>query len=278
MALGAQVAAATAFIDPEVLALGREALAGWEATEPKLATYEHYFDDLFRLEAHMRSARGRGGARARERCVLRPVSGLQRARRQRPRRSVRRSRSDGASLDVTQGTIDEIRAHPDRALRRSGWESYADGYLGVQNALAATLGTAVKQAVFSTRVRRHTSTLSASLTASKSPSEVFDNLIDAFEANLPTWHRYWGLRREVLGVERLAPYDVAAPLGELAARVHLRAERRVDLRVACAARRRVRRDGQARLPRGAVGRRRIRPPGRWAMRSLPERPEPRRSS
>ena len=121
--------------------------------------------------------------------------------------------SDGGSVEVTQGTIEEIRAHPDRALRRSGWESYADGFLGVENTLAATLGTAVKQAVFSTRVRRHTSALSASLTASNIPVQVFDNLIDTFEVNLPTWHRYWRLRRDVLGVERLAPYDMAAPLG-----------------------------------------------------------------
>ena len=113
--------------------------------------------------------------------------------------------ADGQSFAVTQGTIDEIRSSPDRALRRSGWESYADGYLGVQNALAATLGTAVKQAVFSTRVRRHDSTLSASLTEVNLPTEVFDNLIAVFEENLPTWHRYWELRRRVLGVERLAP-------------------------------------------------------------------------
>ncbi|MCY7302147.1 MAG: oligoendopeptidase F family protein [Thermoleophilia bacterium] len=121
--------------------------------------------------------------------------------------------ADGKPFEVTQGTIDEISSSPDRVLRRSGWESYADGHIGVQNALAATLGTAVKQAVFSTRVRRHSSTLSASLTASNLPTEVFDSLLGVFERNLPTWHRYWELRRRVLGVERLGPWDAAAPLG-----------------------------------------------------------------
>ena len=134
---------------------------------------------------------------------------------------------------MTQGTIDEIRSSPDRALRRSGWESYADGHLGVQNALAATLGTAVKQAVFSTRVRRHDSTLSASLTEVNLPTEVFDSLIAVFEKNLPTWHRYWELRRacprsraaRAVGRRGTARRDVA--------RLHLRAERRVDLCIAC---------------------------------------------
>ncbi len=212
LALGAQVGAAAAFVDPEVLALGRELLAAWMATEPELVPYAHYADDLFRLEAHTRSGE------------IEEVIGLASDVFSGPYLAYsalvdsdlvfgQAIASDGAWVEVTQGTIDEIRSSPDRELRRSGWESYADGYLGVQNALAVTLGTAVKQAVFSTRVRRHSSTLSASLTASNLPTEVFDNLIAVFQKHLPTWHRYWALRREVLGVERLAPYDVAAPLG-----------------------------------------------------------------
>ena len=212
MALGAQVGAATAFVDPEVLSIGREPLPAWTAAEPALAPYEHYFDDLFRLEAHTRSTEVEEvlglasdvfsgpyvaySALVDSDLVFRPAIAV-----------------DGKPFEVTQGTIDEIRSSPDRALRRSGWESYADGHIGVQNALAATLGTAVKQAVFSTRVRRHSSTLAASLTASNLPVEVFDSLLAVFEENLPTWHRYWELRRRVLGVARLAPWDAAAPLG-----------------------------------------------------------------
>lgn len=212
MALASRAGAAAAFIDPEVLALGRELLATWAAREAALVPYEHYFDDLFRLEAHTRSSEVEEvlglasdvfagpylvySALVDSDLVFAPATA-----------------SDGRSVAVTQGTIDEIRSHPDRQLRRAGFESYADGYRGGQNALAATLGTAVKQAVFSTGVRRHSSTLSASLTASNIPIEVFDNLIGVFERNLPTWHRYWGLRRDVLRLDRLAPYDVAAPLG-----------------------------------------------------------------
>jgi len=212
LALDAQVGAATAFIDPEVLSIDRKALMAWIEEEPALSRYDHYFDDLFRVEPHMRSG------------DVEEVLGLARDVFSGPyvaysalvdsdlvfRPAIA---EDGQSFDVTQGTIDAIRSSPDRALRRSGWESYADGHLGVQNALAATLGTAVKQAVFSMRVRRHSSTLSASLTGANLPTEVFDRLIAVFEQNLPTWHRYWDLRRRVLGVERLGPWDAAAPLG-----------------------------------------------------------------
>ncbi len=52
----AQVDAALAFVEPEVLALGRERIVEWTASEPTLAPYAHHFDDLFRQEAHTRSA------------------------------------------------------------------------------------------------------------------------------------------------------------------------------------------------------------------------------
>ena len=146
-------------------------------------------------------------------------------------------------------------ASPDRTLRQSAWESYADGYLGVRNTLAANLAGTVKQAVFQARVRRYESPLAASLSRSNVPVEVFDNLIATFEANLPTWHRYWRLRQRIHGVDRLAPYDLAAPLG--ASSPELEYEQCVEW--ICASLEPlgddVRRHRQARLPRGALGRR-----------------------
>jgi oligoendopeptidase F len=41
---------------------------------------------------------------------------------------------------------------------------------------------------------------------------VFHNLIDTYKKNIPTWHKYWSVRRRVLGVDSLQPYDIWAPL------------------------------------------------------------------
>ncbi len=212
-AAAAQVGAATAFVDPEVIAAGRERVDEWLVTDPSLGVYGHAIDNLFRIEAHTRSAE------------VEEVLGLARdafAGAYNAYSAFTDSdlvfepalSSDGEPFPVTQGTIDAILAHPDRELRRRGWESYSDGYLGARSLLAATVSITAKQALFSARVRRYPSALAASLDRSNVPVEVFDNLISVFEANLPTWHRYWRSRRDVLGLERLAPYDVAAPLGE----------------------------------------------------------------
>ena len=62
------------------------------------------------------------------------------------------------------------------------------------------------------RVRRYDSSLEAALFPDNIPLAVFHNLIDVFKRNLPTWHRYWRLRRKVLGVETLHEWDIKAPL------------------------------------------------------------------
>jgi len=62
------------------------------------------------------------------------------------------------------------------------------------------------------KARQHASTLEASLFENNIPVAVFYNLLDTFRKNLSTWQRYFTIRRKALGVERLQPYDMWAPL------------------------------------------------------------------
>src|SRR5512134_3962516 len=51
-----QVLSAVSFLRPEILELGNEKLDEWMNQSEKLAIYKHYFEDLFRKQAHVRSA------------------------------------------------------------------------------------------------------------------------------------------------------------------------------------------------------------------------------
>jgi oligoendopeptidase F len=118
----------------------------------------------------------------------------------------------GGPVEVAQGSIDDILAGPDREARRTAWQSYTDEFLAHKHTLANNLATSISQNVFQMRARRHPTTLEASLFSNNIPLEVFHNLIATFKKNLPTWHRYWRIRRKALGVETLHPYDIWAPL------------------------------------------------------------------
>ena len=82
--------------------------------------------------------------------------------------------------------------------------------------MAACLATGVKQDVFMACARQYPSSLDAALDANHIPTSVFHRLIATFRANLPTWHRYWRLRRRALGYDTLHVYDIKVPLAATA--------------------------------------------------------------
>ena len=178
--LAAQLAAASAFVGPEILALGEAIVRGWLAEEPRLAYLQHYVDNLFRKQAHVRSAEVEellGSLAAPFANVETTASMLTDADFKFPAATG----LDGGAQPVTQGTLDKILAGADREARRTAWEGYADTYLAHKNTLAANLLTSVKYNVFSMRARRHASTLEMALAEHNIPVEVFHNLIATFQ-------------------------------------------------------------------------------------------------
>jgi oligoendopeptidase F len=122
--------------------------------------------------------------------------------------------AQGEEIPITQGTIHALLTDADREVRRTAYENYADAFLACKNAIASCIAAGVQQNVFNGRARRYPSAFEAAMSASFIPTEVFHNLIATFRRNLPTWHRYWEIRRKALGVDRLHVYDGKAPLSQ----------------------------------------------------------------
>jgi oligoendopeptidase F len=207
----AQVSAATSFIDPELLSIGETILRQWLAEDDRMKLYEHYFNDLFRKQTHVRSAEVEellGMLRD-------PFSGTGSTAgmlanadfKFKPARDSRKKK-----VELTQSTYNSILGSKDRKARRTAWKHYNDKYLEHKNTLASNLATSIKQNVFNMKARNFQSSLEATLFNGDVPVEMFYNLIDIFQKKLPLWHRYWKLRRKVLGVKTLHPYDAWAPL------------------------------------------------------------------
>lgn len=207
----ARVTAKVAFAEPEIIALGFDNLRRWIAEEERLATYAHYTDRLARRAPHVRSpeveellgfladpfraASATHGILADADLVFPPARN-----------------TAGEPAEVAQGNLRVLLSHEDREVRRTAWEGYADVHLAHRHAMANCLSAGVKQAVFMARSRRYGSALEASLLANDIPVDVFHTLIATFRRHLPTWHRYWNVRRRALGYERLHVYDERAPL------------------------------------------------------------------
>lgn len=205
-----QLFAAISFFDPELLAIGESTPRDWLKTEPRLKLYEHYIDNVFRKQAHTRSAEVEellGILKDTKLNITGTFSLLTNADFK-----FEAAAGERGKAPLTQGTLTKILSDSDREARRTAWENYNDLYLTHRNTLANNLISSHKLNVLNMRARRHDSTLALSLFEYNIPVEVFHNLIAVFGKNLPTWHRYWAIRRKALGVETLHPYDIWAPL------------------------------------------------------------------
>lgn len=212
MGLYARSVAAMAFAEPELMAVGFDTLRAWTVEEPGLAIYLHYFDQLEKQAEHIRSAEVEellGQLNDPFEAANATHSVLANADlRFEP---VRDPESD-EETELAHSNIARLMTSNKREVRRQAWEQYADAHLALKNTMANCLLSGVKQTVFLARARGYSSALEAALKPHFIPLAVFHNMIDTYKANLPTWHRYWALRKRALGLDEMHIYDTRAAL------------------------------------------------------------------
>jgi oligoendopeptidase F len=211
MALIAQVNEALAYLDPELLTIDPGHFAVLRAEEPALGVYAHTLDQLRRRAAHIRPAEIEAVIAAAGDLASSPYETYKALVNGELRFGGARD-ADGGEIAVDQGTIAMLSRRPERATRAAAWATYADGHLAQRNTLAGLLGAAFKRDAFYARARGYPSSLDAALDGAALPRVVFDNLMETSLLHVPLWHRYFEVKKRVLGVEVLHSYDLHAPL------------------------------------------------------------------
>ncbi|MCH5282230.1 MAG: oligoendopeptidase F [Treponema sp.] len=120
--------------------------------------------------------------------------------------------ADGKKMPLTQTTWTEFLENPDRAVREKAYKQFYGVFEQHQNTLASLYAGSVNQDVFESRARGYKSSLDAALFGNKVPESVYRNLIETVHKNLPALHKYYSIRKRVLGVKELRHYDVYVPL------------------------------------------------------------------
>ena len=211
--LASRATAALAFEEPEVMAIGFEKIKSWMEEYPGLKSYAHYFAKLERKAAHIRSQE----VEALFSQVADPFHTAAQTHGILVNADVQFKPavdSQGIKHEVTHSKMRELNGSTDRKLRRNGWKSYAEGHLAYKHTMANSLTAGYKQDAFFAQARGYQTSVEATLDNATLPVEVFHNVIKAFKANVPVWHRYWELRRKVMGLNKLHVYDTYAALSD----------------------------------------------------------------
>ncbi len=117
---------------------------------------------------------------------------------------------DGQPL--SQSTWSQFMINPDRDLRRRAYDQFYGTYKAHEQTIAALYAGSVKQDIFNAQVRGFDTALDAALYRDDVPKSVYTGLIDAVHKAFPALHRYYALRKRILGLQELRHYDVYVPL------------------------------------------------------------------
>ncbi|HZC35855.1 MAG TPA: oligoendopeptidase F [Chthoniobacterales bacterium] len=120
--------------------------------------------------------------------------------------------AEGKEVPLSQSSYVSLLQSQDRQVRQRAFVQFYQEFSDHRYTLASSLAASIRGEVFYARMRRYPSARAASLFSDDIPLAVYDNLISTVRKHLPVLHEYYGLRREILGVEEIHQYDTFVPL------------------------------------------------------------------
>lgn len=212
--LVARLHAASSWFEPALLAMDAGALDAFFEAKPAWAYLKHYVQNILRAKAHKLSApEERILAASREvfQAGQTIFSVLDNADMRFP--SIQDEKDQ--PIEITHGRFGKLMESKERRVRKEAFEGLYSVYDQFKNSYAATLGAQVKSINVSADLRKFGSAREAALFANRIPVAVYDALLDTVDQRIELLHRYTALRKRLLGLETLYPYDMYAPMGNL---------------------------------------------------------------
>src|SRR3990172_6466481 len=209
--LQTRVNQALSYIEPEITSIADSTLARFIKTKSGLTIYRHYLEDLLRTKAHILPAP--------EEEILALAGDLARGSQNvfemLDNADIKYGTikdEEGKELELSKARYQKIIESTDRRVRQEANYAFNSAYRPYYNTLGANLSANVSKHIFFAKSRKYSSSLQASLDANNIPVSVYHNLIKTINANLKPLHRYASLRKKVLKLDQLHPFDLYVPL------------------------------------------------------------------
>jgi oligoendopeptidase F len=209
--LAAAFSAEASYVEPEILRFPPGTVAKFLASEPRLATFRFYLEDIVRRAPHTLSDAEEKILAAAGPMASTPSNTfniLQNADFPYPTITL----SDGRSVKVDQAGYNAYRALPGRADREKAMSAFFTSIGSFNSTFGTTMNGGVQKALFFAKSRKYETSLEMALNGPNIPVSVYMRLIDGVNRSLPTFHRYLKLRKQMMGVDQLHYYDLYAPL------------------------------------------------------------------
>jgi oligoendopeptidase F len=213
--LDAALSEATAWVAPEVLQLGKDKVESFIAASPVLQKrFAFGLRDILRTAAHTLDAKGESILAA----AASPLAGPEDIRGQIVAADIpwpTVTLSDGRTQRLDDQGYTLTRDAPNRDDRKKVFETFFTTYSKYNHSLGAAYAAKIKGDIFRSKSRDYVNTLAYALDGPNIPESVYRTLVTETDAGLPQLHRYFELRRRMLGLPDIGYYDIYPPLVKL---------------------------------------------------------------
>jgi pepF/M3 family oligoendopeptidase len=107
-----------------------------------------------------------------------------------------------------------LRSHPDEPTRRRGYEAENIAWAGVQETLAACMNGVKGEALTLNKKRGREDSIHASIDVCRMDRATLNAMLGAMKDSFPMFRKYFKHKAKLLGKEKLAWWDINAPMGK----------------------------------------------------------------
>lgn len=204
--LYSKLTAASSFIRPELLRMEEKKLLDLINNLKELHVYKHFIEDLLRTKNHTLSKSEEELLALTGELNTLPYNVFSLFTNADMKFPLIKD-ENGNDIEISHGRYYSAIYSHDRLYRERAFKSYYKTFKDYSNTFSALLNGVLKVNIISAKARKYESALHASLDRNNIPVSVYENLISYSGKNLEPMHRWAKLKKKILKLDELHPYD-----------------------------------------------------------------------
>lgn len=202
-----EVSTASSFIRPELLSIPGKKIKDFIENDNYLKKYEHYFDNLLREKPHTLSKEQEHILALAYDMMGGPYNTYSIFTNS-DFKFPKVNDPNENPIEISHARFYAAMYSDNREYRERVFKGYFIPYMQYVNTLCTLFNANLKTNIFTARARKYNSAREAALDKNNIPVSVYDNLIETANKNLKPLHRWAKIKKELLEINELHPYDV----------------------------------------------------------------------
>jgi oligoendopeptidase F len=219
---------ATAWMQPELLEVGREVIESYIKEDERLAPFAYQLDNSLRNAPHTLGAEAEQTLSYFSQSFGAPNNTYSLlANSDIPWPTV--TLSTGEEVRVDSQGYGRARGSENRDDRKLVFDTFWNKWLEYRNSVGIVLNSHLQTQTALAKARNYDGVLHRELHQDNIPPAVYRTLVEEVNKALPTLHRYFRLRARMLGIEQMHYYDIYPPLVSLDKEFDIETSKKITL-------------------------------------------------